>query len=146
MPDHAREIEILIYGYAERMDAGDFAGVADLFRYGRIKTGPDLIFEGTERVKKMYERATRLYEDNGTPHTRHATTNVAVVVDDTAGTATARSYYTVFQQTASLALQPIIAGHYHDSFQRIGDEWCFDTREIFVDLMGDLSQHLLFDL
>jgi 3-phenylpropionate/cinnamic acid dioxygenase small subunit len=145
MPDTAREIENLIYAYAERIDAGDLAGVAELFRHGRVQAGPGMVFEGVEKVRGMYESATRLYDD-GTPRTRHVTTNVAVEVDDDAGTAAARAYYTVFQQTDVLALQPIIAGRYHDSFHRVGGEWCFDTREIFVDLTGDLSQHLLFEL
>jgi hypothetical protein len=96
-------------------------------------------------VRGLYERATRLYED-GTPRTRHVTTNVTVEVDDDAGIASARSYYTVFQQTDALPLQSIIAGHYHDTFHRVDGRWAFDTREMFVDLTGDLSHHLLFEL
>ena len=145
MPDNAREVENLIYAYAERIDAGDLAGVAELFRNGRIQAGPGIVFEGPDQVRRMYDGATRLYED-GTPQTRHVTTNVAVRVDDATGTATARSYYTVFQQTEELPLQAIIAGHYHDSFHVVDGEWCFDTREMFVDLTGDLSHHLLFEL
>ena len=145
MPDHAREIENLVYAYAERIDAGDLAGVAELFRHGRIQAAPGVLIEGPDAVRKLYEGATRLYED-GTPRTRHVTTNVAVEVDDDAGTATARSYYTVFQQSDELPLQPIIAGHYHDSFHRVDGRWAFDTREMFVDLTGDLSKHLLFEL
>ena len=36
MPDSAREIENLLHVYAERMDAGDLEGVADLFAHGRV--------------------------------------------------------------------------------------------------------------
>jgi len=145
MPDNDRAIENLVYAYAERIDAGDLAGVAELFRHGRIQAAPGIVFEGAEQVQGMYDSATRLYGD-GTPRTRHVTTNVAVDVDDDADTGTARSYYTVFQQTDELPLQPIIAGHYHDTFHRVDGEWCFDTREMFVDLTGDLSHHLLFNL
>jgi hypothetical protein len=140
-----RAIENLVYAYAERIDAGDLAGVGDLFRNGRIEAAPGVVFEGAEQVQGLYDSATRLYED-GTPRTRHVTTNVAVEVDEDAGTATARSYYTVYQQTDEMPLQPIIAGHYHDTFHRVDGEWCFDTREMFVDLTGDLSHHLLFEL
>ena len=28
----------------------------------------------------------------------------------------------------------------------VDDRWWFDTREMFVDLQGDLSHHLLFEL
>lgn len=145
MADNARAIENLVYAYAERMDAGDFGGVADLFTHGRIQAAPGVVYGGTERVRRMYEGSTRLYDD-GIPHTKHVTTNVIVEVDEEAATATARSYYTVFQQTEVLPLQPIISGRYHDSFHQVAGQWCFDTRQIFVDLRGDLSQHLLFKL
>lgn len=143
--DEAREIENLLYAYAERIDAGDLAGVAELFRHGRLEAAPGVVFEGTDEVRSMYDAATRLYDD-GTPRTRHVTTNVAVEVDRTTGTATSRAYYTVYQQTDELPLQVIIAGRYHDRFHRIDGEWCFEVREMFVDLTGDLSHHLLFDL
>ena len=145
MSDSDRAIENLVYAYAERIDAGDLAGVGELFRNGRIQAAPGIVFAGAAEVKGLYDSATRLYED-GTPRTRHVTTNVAVEVDEDAGTGTARSYYTVFQQTEELPLQPIIAGHYHDTFHRVDGEWWFDTREMFVDLTGDLSHHLLFEL
>ena len=53
-----------------------------------------------------------------------------------------QSYYCVVQATPALPLQPIIAGRYHDTFQVIDGQWWFATRTLFVDLMGDLSQHL----
>jgi 3-phenylpropionate/cinnamic acid dioxygenase small subunit len=145
MSDNDRAIENLIYRYAERIDAGDLAGVAELFTHGRIQAAPGIVFEGAEQVRSMYDSATRLYDD-GTPRTRHTTTNVAIETDDEAGTAAARAYYTVFQQTDELPLQPIIAGRYADTFHRVEGQWWFDTREIFVDLSGDLSHHLLFEL
>ena len=150
MADDSRSIENLLYTYAERIDAGDLEGVADLFAHGQITAQADTTtaqrFEGRDEVLGMYEAATRLYEDNGTPHTKHVTTNAIIDVDERAGTATARSYYTVFQQTDALPLQPIIAGRYHDTFKRIDGAWWFDTRTMFVDLVGDLSHHLLYEL
>lgn len=149
MADSAREIENLLHTYAERIDAGDLDGVAELFTHGRIQAAPDAppeaTFEGRDRVAGLYRGATRLHED-GTPRTKHVTTNVIIEVDDDAGTGRTRSYYTVFQQTDDLPLQPIICGRYHDSFRRIDGRWWFDTRVMFVDLVGDLSRHLLFEL
>ena len=145
MPDNCRAIENLIYTYAERLDLGDLAGVAELFRHGRIQAGPGIVFEGMEAVRVMYDDATRLYDD-GTPRTKHVTTNVMVEVDNDAEIGRARSHYTVFQQTEALPLQPIVAGRYRDTFHRVDGQWHFDTREMFVDLTGDLSQHLLFEL
>jgi 3-phenylpropionate/cinnamic acid dioxygenase small subunit len=146
MPDSARAIENLVYAYAERIDGGDFAGVGELFRHGRIQAAPGVVIEGAEKVRKLYEHTTRRYDDDGTPHTRHLTTNVAIELDDAAGVASARSCYMVFQQVGELPLQPIVTGRYHDTFHRVDGEWCFDTREMFVDLVGDVSQHLLIDL
>jgi hypothetical protein len=145
MPDSARAIENLVYAYAERIDGGDFAGVGELFRHGRIQAAPGVLIEGAEKVQRLYESTTRRYDD-GTPHTRHLTTNVVIEVDESAATASARSCYMVFQQVDGLPLQPIITGRYHDTFQRVDGEWCFDTREMFVDLVGDVSRHLLIDL
>lgn len=145
MSDSARQIENLVYAYAERIDAGDLGGVAELFAHGRIQAAPEIVFEGSEAVRAMYDGATRLFEDS-TPRTRHVTTNVAIEVDDEASTASSRSSYTVFQQTAELPLQAIIVGRYRDTFHLVDGRWCFDTREMVVDLTGDLSHHLLFEL
>ncbi len=149
MAESAREIENLLYSYAERVDAGNLTGVADLFQHGRVKSAPDAppetTFEGRERVLGLYEATVRIYDD-GTPRTRHVTTNAIIEVDDEAGTASSRSYYTVLQKTDDTLLQPIVAGHYRDTFHRIEGTWWFDTRIIFVDLIGDLSRHLLFEL
>jgi 3-phenylpropionate/cinnamic acid dioxygenase small subunit len=145
VPDSAREIENLVYAYAERIDDGDFDGVAELFRHGRIEAAPGVVFEGVDAVRSLYDSTTRLHDD-GTPRTHHVTTNVAVEVDDDADAGASRAYYTVFQQTDELPLQPIIAGHYHDTFHRLDGRWWFDTRQMFVDLAGDLGEHLLFEL
>jgi hypothetical protein len=132
----------LIFTYAERIDAGDFAGVAELFRHGTITSeGVGVAAEGVAAVKHLYETWTRRYED-GTPRTKHVTTNLIIEVDEAAGTALCRSYFTVFQQTSALPLQPIIGGRYHDRFTCVEGEWRFDHRHMFTDLVGDLSHHL----
>lgn len=141
-------IENLIYTYAERIDAGDLDGVAELFTHGRIhgvENGPpETVFEGRNAVLGLYTMATRLYEDDGTPKTKHLTTNVRIDVDDAAGRGSARSNYAVTQATPDLPLQIIITGHYQDTFHRVDDAWWFDTRVMFIDQTGDLSHHLLF--
>ena len=141
-------IEALVHGYAEAIDAGDFAGVAKLFEHGEITVDADVPpVKGSAAVQKLYAHTTRIYPETGTPRTKHQCTNLVVEVDDAAGTATARSYYTVLQQTPSLPLQPIIAGRYRDEFARSDDgQWHFTRRHIVVDLVGDISQHLLIDL
>lgn len=149
MTDSARRIENLLHTYAERIDAGDLAGVAELFTHGRIlgvpDAGPEATFEGQDAVRGLYERTVRILAD-GTPGTKHLTTNAIVEVDEEAGTATCRSYYAVTQATDELSLQIIVTGRYHDTFQRIEGSWWFDTRVMFVDQTGDLSHHLTFEL
>lgn len=150
MVDSAREIENLLYTYAERLDGGDLDGVADLFRHGRIcgiEDGPpETVFEGREAVRALYGMSTRIYPDTGTPKTKHTTTNVRIEVDDERGTATSRAYYTVTQATDELPLQIIVTGRYHDTFHRVDGTWWFHTRTMFVDQVGDLSHHLEYEL
>ena len=91
----------------------------------------------------MYEMATRLYDD-GTPKTKHLTSNVRIDVDDEAGTATSTANYLVTQATPDLPLQVIVTGHYRDTFHRIDGTWWFHTRTMYVDQLGDTSHHLKF--
>lgn len=149
MPQSAREIENLIYAYAERIDAGDLEGVAALFTHGRIQASPGAspvqTFEGRDAVLALYRSSTRLYED-GTPRTKHVTTNAFIEVEPGGTRASARSGFTVFQQVGDTPLQPIICGRYADTFHVVDGRWCFDTRRMQVDLVGDLSRHLLYAL
>jgi 3-phenylpropionate/cinnamic acid dioxygenase small subunit len=141
------EISDLVYAYAERIDAGDFEGVAELLAHADVTAeGAERHWRGRDEVRSLYESGTRRHA-GGTPLTRHVTTNLVVEVDEAAGTATARSYYTVLQAVpGELALQPIVAGRYRDRFARVDGRWRFAARHLVVDLVGDLGHHLLFDL
>jgi hypothetical protein len=57
----------------------------------------------------MFQDTLIVYAD-GTPRTRHVTTNIAIDADEEAGTAVSRSYFTVLQALPGLPLQPIAAG------------------------------------
>jgi 3-phenylpropionate/cinnamic acid dioxygenase small subunit len=146
MTDARTAIERIVYGYAERVDAGDFAGLAELFRDATYKGGgpddPGVV--GAEAVLAIQEQMVRRYPD-GTPRTKHVTTNLVVEVDESAGTAAARSYFTVLQQVDDFPLQAIIAGRYHDQFACVDGAWRLTERVIFCDLIGDLSRHLTVD-
>ena len=145
--DDERAVSRLVFAYAERIDAGDFEAVAELLRHAEVTTeGSREVRAGHDAVLDMYRRSTRRYED-GTPRTKHLTTNLVVEVDDDGATASARSYFTVLQAVpGALALQPVVAGRYRDRFEQAEGAWRFSARHIVVDLLGDLSQHLLFDL
>lgn len=142
--DAYREIENLIYRYAERMDAGDLEGVAELFRHADIVApAHDSRVGGYENVLAMYRAACRVYPETGTPRTSHVTTNVLIEVEGEK--AVARSIFTVFQATEALPLQPIIMGRYNDEFFCSKAKWQFHQRSIQVDFVGDCSAHLLYD-
>lgn len=143
--DSARQIENLIYTYAERMDAGDLDGVASLFANGRVygvENGPpETVFEGAAGVRRMFQMVVQIYDD-GTPKTKHLTTNVRIDVDASDQAARATSYYAVTQATPELPLQIIVTGHYGDRFHRVDGQWCFESRTMFIDQVGDTSKHL----
>jgi hypothetical protein len=145
MPDDWHAIETLIMTYAERIDLGDLAGVAELFEGATYRAATEDLMEveGSAAVGATLERLVRLYPD-GTPRTKHVTTNVIVDLDG--DTARSRCYYVVFQQTDDLPLQPIIAGRYHDTFAKENGRWRFRDRLIYADLWGDVSHHLLVDV
>jgi 3-phenylpropionate/cinnamic acid dioxygenase small subunit len=133
-------IQNLIATYAELVDDGDFAGLGALLA-GATFTGSGAPVSGPEAIEKMFRDMLIVYDD-GTPRTRHVTTNVAIEVDAEADTAVSRSYFTVLQALPDLALQPIVSGRYRDRFERRDGQWRFAERRVRVDLVGDVSRHL----
>ncbi|HTU36564.1 MAG TPA: nuclear transport factor 2 family protein [Acidimicrobiales bacterium] len=140
-------IASLIYTYAERIDAGDFAGIGELFADATLTfEGFDGAVSGREGVEALYTRSTRRYED-GTPRSKHVMTNVIVDVDDDGTTASSRSYFTVLQAVpGALALQPIVAGRYRHTYRQVDGAWRVATMHVTIDLTGELGHHMLFDL
>jgi len=142
--DSAVAIGNLIARYAELIDTGDFDGVADLL--GRAAVGADgALLAGRDAILALYTSTTRRYPD-GTPGTKHMTTNLQLDIDEPAGTARARSYWMVFQAVPGLPLQPILAGRYRDVFGRDEGGWYFTERQYLIDLVGDVSHHMLSNL
>jgi 3-phenylpropionate/cinnamic acid dioxygenase small subunit len=133
-------IQNLIAAYAELVDDGDFAGLGALLADATF-TGSGAPVSGPDAIETMFRDMLIVYAD-GTPRTRHVTTNIAIEVDEEAGTAVARSYFTVLQALPDLALQPIASGRYRDRFERRGGQWRFTARRATVGLVGDVSRHL----
>src|SRR6267154_1702702 len=111
-----REIERLIATYAEFVDGGDFAAVGLLLADATLTGGAGSV-SGRDAIEKMLRDNVILYDD-GTPRTKHVTTNLAIDVDEEAGTAVSRSYFTALQALPDLALEPIASGRYYDHFER----------------------------
>ena len=144
-PSDSTAISNELYRYAELIDAGRFTELGELmehctFRYGaQGDPGPS----GAAAIAASYRDMVITYDD-GTPRTRHLTTNPIIDVDGDA--ATVRSTYTVMQQAPGSPMQTIISGRYHDTMRRIDGRWRFTERRFLVDLVGDLSRHLRFEL
>jgi 3-phenylpropionate/cinnamic acid dioxygenase small subunit len=139
-PSSYRAIEKLIYTYAELVDGGDFAAVGRLFTDARF-TGARGSVTGQDAIERMLSEQVILYED-GTPRTKHVTTNVVIEIDEEASTAVSRSYFTAMQAVPGIALQTIVSGRYHDRFERREGQWRFAERQVHTDLVGDVSRHL----
>jgi 3-phenylpropionate/cinnamic acid dioxygenase small subunit len=134
------QIANFLYRYAEYIDTGDFAGAASLFKHARIKLAVVGLVNADELLD-IWKRLIILYPD-GTPRTKHVMTNPIIEVNEAEGKATMRSYYTVLQVAAG-TLQPIVAGRYHDEFERVEGTWQCTYRDYsLLDLVGDTSQHV----
>jgi hypothetical protein len=136
------EISSLIYAYSDRIDQGDFEGLAELLAHSDFGAGTGPMLHGRDQILALYEKTVRRYDD-GTPKTKHLVTNLVVEVDAATGTATARSYFTVLQAAPGKPLGPIVAGRYNDRFELTPGGWRFSERRITTDLVGDVSAHML---
>jgi hypothetical protein len=98
-----RAIENLIASYAFLNDDADITGLGELFATRTIiNVGQD-----------------------GRSTTSHEITNIMLDIDEVAGTAVGRAYWTVYQAVSGSPRQPILAGRYHDRFQRRDGVWRF---------------------
>ena len=139
------QIANLLYRYAECIDTGDLEGAAELFEHARIRVGAEETIDAAGLLG-IWKSLILLHAD-GTPRTKHVTTNPIIEVDEVAGTANCRSYYTVLQQTDELAPQTIVAGRYHDRFERVDGRWRFCYRDLtLIDMVGDVSRHLAYPI
>ncbi|MVV52177.1 nuclear transport factor 2 family protein [Pseudomonas sp. PB120] len=143
MSSSAVQICNLLYRYAECLDAGQLVEAAELFRHARIKVKSQGDPIDHTALLGIWQQRVKLYPC-GTPRTKHVISNPIIDIDEAAGSATIRSYYTVLQATDALPLQPIAAGRYVDEFECVDGVWRFRFRDYSqLQMMGDLSQHLL---
>jgi len=134
----------LLYRYAELIDAGNFDGVGQLLARATFASTRSASTSGAEAIAKLFAMTTRRYPDHGnTPRTRHLVLNP--IVDVEGRTATARSTFCVVQNTETVPLQPIVVGRYFDTFSCDDDGWYFTARRVDVEMVGDISAHLMFD-
>ncbi|HET6733525.1 nuclear transport factor 2 family protein [Mycobacterium sp.] len=134
----------LLYRYAELIDAGDFDGVGRLLARATFGGSGPQGASGAENIAKLFGATTRRYPGHGnTPRTRHLVLNP--IVDLTDNTAVARSTFCVIQNTETVPLQPIVVGRYLDTFSCDDAGWYFTSRRVDVEMIGDISAHLMID-
>ncbi|MCA9504385.1 MAG: nuclear transport factor 2 family protein [Spirochaetaceae bacterium] len=138
-------IQQLMFRYAECVDLARFEALGELFRHGTIGAAGARPMRGVSEVARFYAATNRVHAD-GTLRTRHLAANPIVEIDPSGRRATARSYFVVLQETKAVPLQAIVAGRYHDAYHVVDDAWCFAERVIHVDQVGNMSDHLSFDL
>lgn len=144
MGSDEQAIRNLLFLYAERIDRGDLAGMARLFEHASYRAGEQAPITDWHEVESVNRALILLYED-GTPRTQHVTTNVAIELAAGGAAASARSRFTVLQAAPGAPLQVIVAGRYHDRFEKADGAWRFSSRHILMDLLGDLTRHLRLD-
>ena len=136
-----------MYRYAEYIDAADFDAIAELFADAILTNeGVDGEIAGGAAIASSTERTNRVHDD-GTLRTRHVTANVLVDIDE------ARRHgdgEIVVRRAAADAGAPA-AAHRDRPLPRstscaTRDEWRFAQRHIIVDHVGDVREHLAFDL
>ncbi|HEY2276934.1 MAG TPA: nuclear transport factor 2 family protein [Streptosporangiaceae bacterium] len=140
-PEPSRSIENLIATYAFLVDDGEFAGLGQLLAEADFSLNGGPAAHGRDAIERLAHETLQTYDD-GTPRTRHVTTNIIIEVDDQVGTATSRSYFTVFQSLPGFPLQAIASGRYHDRFQRHDGGWRFAERRVTTSFTGDVSHHV----
>jgi 3-phenylpropionate/cinnamic acid dioxygenase small subunit len=143
------QIQNLLHRYAHLMDQADFDAVGRLFAHADVFMPGDagVFRKDPIGVSHLFRRWNRVYADTGTLRTRHITTNL-ILEGDGPDRARTRCYVLVVQATPSFPLQPIIAGTYEDTFEKVDGTWRFaERREAFknFELVGDLSAHLLLE-
>ncbi len=140
------QVRNLLGRYCDRLDAGDFDGVGELFATGRLTTEDGVVLAtGAAQVADFYRRGTRLHD--GSPRTKHLVVDTVLEPSPDESSIVARSSYLVLQAIDGLLpLQPIIAGRYVDAFDRADEGWAWSERRFAVDLLGDLAHHLAYEL
>jgi hypothetical protein len=129
----------LLTAYGDHFDRGDFASFSSLFDHGTWflteAQGP-----GSAPVRRWCEEMVHLYDD--VPGTRHLTSNLFLDLDVVAGTGSATSHVTVWQQLPDRPWNVLLVGRFHDHVHRIDDRWSFSHRHLEPEVIGDLDGHL----
>jgi len=141
MKDDYEEIRALVHAYAERIDGGDFEGVADLFADAQIVAGDGSIFSGRDTLLNLWKSSVRLHE-GGSPNVCHLISNLSIVLDEDRDHASSTSYVLVMQALGDFPLQPIAVSRHKDRFAKVDGRWRFIERRDRQILVGNMGHHV----
>lgn len=142
-------IKNLIYTYASYVDRADYEALGEMFEKGAVKAnrgeeGEALV--GSDQVYAHYSGTNKIHE-SGSPQTHHMVTNVIIDPNQSrSSNVKAGSCYLVLQAAPKLPLQPIVAGRYADLFVCENGIWRYVEKFIYIDLIGNISEHLNMEL
>src|SRR6478609_6172793 len=109
------EITELLYRYAELIDAGDFDGVGRLLARSTFGGPASGSVSGADNIAKLFAMTTRRYPEHGNT-----------------------------PRTRHLVLN-LVVGRYYDAFARDDQGWYFTERKVDIQMLGDVSAHLMVD-
>jgi hypothetical protein len=128
-----------VYRFGYLLDQADFDGIGDLLAHATF--GSDLLgraaFRGKDEIVEQFRRTS---PPEGVRRTKQFYSNMIVDLDGEQATAICN--FLVLQATETLPLQPIVCGHFEDSFERVDGGWRFTERYNVVELMGNMSERL----
>lgn len=122
-----RQIENLIAAYAFRNDDADIEGLGDLFAEATFSLD-GTVAHGKTEIETFAQAIIPLLPD-GSAATSHEISNIIIVVDEDAGTATAQSYWTLYRAISGSPREAVLAGRYRDAFKRHEGVWRFSQRD-----------------
>ena len=140
MTDAGTDVQNLVHRYAELIDLGDFDGLGDLLAGAEVGSGdtPGSL-TGHDAVVAMFTSTTRRYPD-GTPRTKHVTTNSSSRSTRTPAPARAARTSPCSRQVPAL---PAAAGRRRPLPRPVRPPttatWRFAERRFFIDLVGDVE-------
>jgi ketosteroid isomerase-like protein len=121
-----RAIENLIASYAFLNDDADIAGLGELFA-DAVCTLDGTTARGKQEVQALARNIINVGED-GRSITSHEITNIMLDIDEEAGVAVGRAYWTLYQAVSGMPRQPVLAGRYLDRFECRDGQWQFAER------------------
>ena len=121
-----RAIENLIASYAFLNDDADIAGLGELFA-DAVCTLDGTTARGSEEVETLARTIIDVGAD-GRSTTSHEITNIMLDIDEVAGTAVGRAYWTLYQAVSGTPRKPVLSGRYLDRFERRNGRWRFAER------------------